>query len=102
MLGPGSLWASPALSLLALVDMTMKGEEAHSTAHGGFALWDEEELWLAEQELHPWDHQEKKVQASVGGLFRSSSRAFVLSGVQELPTFPKDSSGVSQAQQVQC
>lgn len=86
------------------MDMTMKGEEeeeSHSTAHGGFALWDEE-LWLAEQELHPWDHLEKKVQASVGGLFGSSSRAFVLSGVQELPTFPKDSSGVSQAQQVQC
>lgn len=40
---------------MALVDI-MRGEgekESHTIAHGGFALWDEEELWLAEQELHP-------------------------------------------------
>lgn len=55
MLRPGSPWASPAFSFLALVDI-MRGEgekESHTIAHGGFALWDEEELWLAEQELHP-------------------------------------------------
>lgn len=77
MLGPGSLWASPALSFLALVGMAVRGggrKESHTTAHGGFALWDEEELWLAEQELHPWDHLERKNQDSVGEHYQGSSR----------------------------
>lgn len=41
MLGLGSPWASPALSFLALVDMTLKGEdeeESHSTAQHMGAL----------------------------------------------------------------
>lgn len=33
--------------------MRGEGEESPTIAHGGLALWDEEELWLAEQELHP-------------------------------------------------
>lgn len=45
MLGPGSLWATPTLSSLALVDMTVRGgggQESQTTAHGAFALWDKE------------------------------------------------------------
>lgn len=54
----------PALSSLALVHMIRRervGRRPKQTELGGFALWGEGELWLAEQKLHPWDHLERKV-----------------------------------------
>lgn len=64
MLGPGSLWAASTLCFLVLMDRTVKGKG------GAFALWNKEDLWLAEWELHPWDHPERKIQAGVGELYQ--------------------------------
>lgn len=65
----------PALSSLALVHIRRErvGRRPKQTELGGFALWGEEDLWLAERKLHPWDHLERKVQASGGELYMGSS-----------------------------